>query len=93
MYEQACTIYVITGAAAAPPRALKTTLRNRTARAAMRTFGMEALAALLRTLAPEGRAQLWTGAPSAVQVRQRYYMIDDVLVVSLVSWSIYRTVS
>lgn len=66
--NQACTIYVITGGAVAPPRALKSTLCNRTSRAVMRTFGLEALAALIRTLAPEGVAGMSTGAQSAVQV-------------------------
>lgn len=34
----------------------------------MRMFGLEALAALLRTVAPEGRVAMSIGAPSVVQV-------------------------
>ncbi|CAM9460978.1 unnamed protein product, partial [Hapterophycus canaliculatus] len=49
---QACTLYVITGGAIAPPRVLKTALRSRAARAAMRTFGLRALGAFLKTLSP-----------------------------------------
>lgn len=69
---QACAIYITTGGAVAPPRLLKRTLRIRSARAAMRTFGLEALAALLRTLAPDGQVIMSAGAPSAVQVGTRH---------------------
>lgn len=66
--KQACTMYVITGGAVAPPRVLKASLRSRTSRAAMRTFGLQALAALLRSLSPEKQAGMSVGASSAVQV-------------------------
>lgn len=65
---QACTIYVITGGAVASPQTLKRTLRNRMSRAAMRTFGLEALAALIRILAPDGVVDASIGAQSAIQV-------------------------
>ena len=64
-------MYVITGGAVAPPRVLRASLRNRTVRASMRTFGLEALAALLRSLAPGGEVSTSRGAPSALQVRKR----------------------
>ncbi|CAM9107710.1 unnamed protein product, partial [Ectocarpus fasciculatus] len=64
---QACTIYVVTGGAAATPRALKASLRSRTARAAMRTFGLQALAALLGTLSPAEQGTMSVGTSSAVQ--------------------------
>lgn len=67
-HKQACTMYVITGGAVAPPRVLKASLRSRTARAAMRTFGLQALAALLRTLSPDEQVAMSVGASSAVQV-------------------------
>ncbi|CAN0504825.1 unnamed protein product, partial [Ectocarpus sp. 8 AP-2014] len=65
---QACTVYVVTGGAAATPQALKASLRSRTARAAMRTFGLQALAALLGTLSPAERGAMSVGTSSAVQV-------------------------
>lgn len=61
-------MYVMTGGAVAPPRVLKASLRSRTSRAAMRTFGLQALAALLRSLSPEEQAAMSVGASSAVQV-------------------------
>lgn len=61
-------MYVTTGGAVAPPQVLKASLRSRTARAAMRTFGLQALAALLRTLSPEEQVAMSVGASSAVQV-------------------------
>lgn len=61
-------MYVITGGAVAPPSVLKASLRSRTARAAMRTFGLQALAALLRTLSPEDQVAMSVGASSAAQV-------------------------
>eukprot|EP00903_Cladosiphon_okamuranus_P019656 g18070.t4 len=64
---QACTMYVMTGGAVAPPRLLKASLRSRTSRAAMRTFGLQALAALLRSLSPEEQTAMSVGTSSAVQ--------------------------
>lgn len=61
-------MYVMTGGAVAPPRVLKASLRSRTSRAAMRTFGLQALAALLRILSPEEQVAMSVGASSAVQV-------------------------
>ncbi len=61
-------MYVMTGGAVAPPRVLKKSLRTRTGRAAMRTFGLQALAAFLRTLSPEEKSIMSIGASSAVQV-------------------------
>lgn len=69
--QQACMMYVITGGAVAPPRVLRASLRNRTVRASMRTFGLEALAALLRSLAPNAEISTSRGAASAMQVRKR----------------------
>ena len=68
---QACMMYVITGGGVAPPRVLRASLRSRTVRASMRTFGLEALAALLRSLAPDGEVSTSRGAPSAIQVSKR----------------------
>ncbi|CAM9591597.1 unnamed protein product, partial [Scytosiphon promiscuus] len=64
---QACTMYVITGGAIAPPRVLKTALRSRASRAKMRAFGLQALAALLRTFSPAEQIAMSIGASSAVQ--------------------------
>ncbi|CAM9974721.1 unnamed protein product, partial [Ectocarpus sp. 12 AP-2014] len=64
---QACTVYVVTGGAAATPQALKASLRSRTTRAAMRTFGLQALAALLGTLSPAEQGAMSVGTSSAVQ--------------------------
>lgn len=61
-------MYVITGGAVAPPQVLKASLRSRTARAAMREFGLQALAAFIRTLSPEEPVAMSVGASSAVQV-------------------------
>lgn len=64
-------MYVITEGGVAPPRVLRASLRSRTVRASMRTFGLEALAALLRSLAPDGKVSTSRGAPSALQVSKR----------------------
>lgn len=68
-------MYVITGGAVAPPRVLRASLLSRTVRASMRTFGLEALAALLRSLAPDGEVSTSRGAPSAMQVSNRGFGI------------------
>lgn len=75
-------MYVITGGAVAPPRVLRASLRSRTVRASMRTFGLEALAALLRSLAPDGEVSTSRGAPSAMQVRTRGWGCDGVSAVT-----------
>lgn len=67
-------MYVMTGGAVAPPGVLRESLRSRTGRAAMRTFGLQALAAFIRSLSPEEQVATSVGASSAVQVS---YMLRD----------------
>ncbi|CAM9363981.1 unnamed protein product [Discosporangium mesarthrocarpum] len=53
---QAVTIYTITGGTGASPERLKGALKNRTIRAAMRRFGLKALACLIRMLSFDGNS-------------------------------------